>query len=387
MPRLRSILQASLIALGACSSLPNAGPTTSQVYKQAMKQETVPFGLVEITPSVVNVTASSPRESLPALFHGRPPPPKVGVGDVVSITIWQSGVPGLPANSPSTTGNSPLGGSSTNGSGQLTLPDQLISTDGGLTIPYAGRIRAAGRTPYQIQQAIEEALSQRLLEPKVLVTVPKSVTETATVVGESLGGVRTPLSPAGDRLLDVIAAAGGPKAPLYETYIRLTRGAVTGSVSMDRLVLDPLENVLVWPGDSISIVHVQKTFSVFGATQNNSQLPFNSAQLNLAQAIARAGGLLDARADPSGVFLFRFEPSAIASAVGAQTSPQTQAGIPVLYHLDLLQAGGYFLASRFPMKDSDLIYVAGASSNDIQKFFGLISSVTLPVLSGAILAK
>ena len=379
-------VHAFLLTLGACSSLPTAGPTTSQVFEQATKQEKLPFSLIELSPTVLAAAANSPSEEWVASFRGKPPPRRVGVGDTVAVTIWQTGVLGV---SSGTTGadSSMFNASNPINPGQITLPEQLISTDGGLTVPFAGRIRAAGRTTYQIQQAIEQGLAERLLEPKALVTVPRSPSDTATISGESFGGVRVPLSPGGDRLLDVIAAAGGPKAPLYETEIRLARGRVTGSILMDSVVLDPSENVQVWPGDSITLVHAPKTFSVFGATTNNNQLPFDAAQLSLAQAIARAGGLLDSRADPAGIFLFRFEPPIVAAALGAQTDLATASGVPTLYHLDLQKVGSYFLASRFAMKDNDIIYVANASSSDIQKFFTLIGAVTVPVLSGAILAK
>jgi protein involved in polysaccharide export with SLBB domain len=43
----------------------------------------------------------------------------------------------------------------------VTLPDQIVDSDGNITVPYAGTIRAAGRTPLEVQQAIIEALTRR----------------------------------------------------------------------------------------------------------------------------------------------------------------------------------------------------------------------------------
>ena len=43
----------------------------------------------------------------------------------------------------------------------VTLPDQMVDSDGNITVPYAGTIRAAGRTPLEVQQAIIEALTRR----------------------------------------------------------------------------------------------------------------------------------------------------------------------------------------------------------------------------------
>ena len=36
--------------------------------------------------------------------------------------------------------------------------------------------------------------------------------------------------------------------------------------------------------------------------------PFEAERLTLAQALSKAGGLLDSRSDPRGVFVFRYEP-------------------------------------------------------------------------------
>jgi polysaccharide export outer membrane protein len=51
------------------------------------------------------------------------------------------------------------------------------------------------------------------------------------------------LSLKGDRLLDLIAMAGGAKTPVYETSIRLSRGPVTATIPMEALVSDPAENI------------------------------------------------------------------------------------------------------------------------------------------------
>jgi hypothetical protein len=47
---------------------------------------------------------------------------------------------------------------------------------------------------------------------QVLVNVPRSVSNTVTVTGEVTNGARVPLSVKGDRVMDVIAAAGGIRA-------------------------------------------------------------------------------------------------------------------------------------------------------------------------------
>jgi polysaccharide biosynthesis/export protein len=245
-------------------------------------------------------------------------------------------------------------------------------------------VPAAGRTPLQVQQTIEKRLAERAVEPQAIVTVTKSVSNAVTVSGEFVSGARIPLPIGGESLLDVIGAAGGAKSPLYETLVRLSRDGVTATIPMDTLVSKPEENIHAWPGDIITLARVPHTFSVFGATLNNTQLPFGADRLNLAQAIAKAGGLQDTRADPAGVFLFRFEPSPVANAVNAAASATAPDGTAaVLYHLDLRQANGFFLAERFPVKEDDLIYVANAPAAELQKFLNLVATISGPALGTA----
>jgi polysaccharide export outer membrane protein len=154
---------------------------------------------------------------------------------------------------------------------------------------------------------------------------------------------------------------------------------------MERLVSDPSENIYAQPGDILTLVQVPQTYSVLGATGTNSQITFNAKHITLAEAIAKAGGLLDLRSDPAGVFLFRFEPPAVVSALNAaQLSTGPDRSSPIVYRLDMSDANSYFLAQRFPVEDKDVIYVANARFNELQKFFTLLNTITGPVLTGIV---
>jgi polysaccharide biosynthesis/export protein len=101
----------------------------------------------------------------------------------------------------------PIAGVST-GSRSVTIPDQVVGADGGISVPFAGRVPVAGRSTVDVQHEIEQRLAQKAIEPQVIVTITKSVTYAATVSGEVVAGARVPLSVNGDRLLDLIALAG-----------------------------------------------------------------------------------------------------------------------------------------------------------------------------------
>ena len=365
--------------LAGCSSLPTAGPTLRDVKEQAAENNATRFDLIDINDNVVTALRAQPKESFQARFkkYGKPPQPKIGIGDSVVVSIWEAAGGGL-------FGASPTDHVST-GSRSVTIPEQIVTQDGAISVPFGGRIQVVGRLPLEVQRTIEQRLAEKAIEPQAIVTITRSITNSATVTGEVVNGARVPLSVRGDRLLDLIATAGGAKAPVYETFVRLSRGGITATIPMEALVSDPSENIYAQPGDVLTLVRLPQSFTVFGATGANSQIPFTAERTTLVEALAKAGGLLDQRADPAGVFLFRFEPPRIVKALGRpQLSTGPDGSTPIIYRLDLREAKAYFLAQRFPVEDKDIIYVANADLNEIQKFFTLLNTLTGPVISGVV---
>ena len=365
--------------LAACAYLPTAGPTAGEVIDQGLQDNRIRYDVVDINRGVVDALLAQPAESFRTRFgkYSRPTPPRIGIGDTISITIWEAAGGGL-------FGTSPIGGVSP-GSRSVAIPEQVVGADGGVSVPFAGRIPVAGRSTVDVQRGIEQRLAEKAIEPQVIVTITKSVTYAATVSGEVVNGARVPLSVNGDRLLDLIALAGGAKSAVYDTFVRLSRDGVTVTIPMERLVSDPGENIFVQPGDVLTLVRVPQTYSVLGATGQNAQITFNAERITLAEAIAKAGGLQDLRSDPTGVFLFRFEPPAVVTALNApQLGTGPDRSSPVVYRLDMSDANAYFLAQRFTVEDKDVIYVANARLNELQKFFTLLNTLTGPVITGIV---
>jgi polysaccharide export outer membrane protein len=315
-----------------------------------------------------------------------------------------------------------------------TIPDQEVGADGAISVPYAGRIPAAGRLPAEVQQAIEARLAEKALGPQVLVIVKKSAANAVTVLlnepvqASSLGlgetsianlvsrisnpvqipaagaagagvspnpiaaasaaGTRVPLSPGGDRLLQIIAAAGGAKAPVHETFVRLSRGGVTVTIPLEQLVGDPAEDLYAQPGDVVTLVRVPQTFSVFGATGRNAQIAFEARNITLDEALAKSQGLRDDLAKPEGVFLFRYEPNSVLRALDQPIAAGARGGVsPVVYRFDLRDGKTYSLSQEFPVYDKDVIFVADAPAAQIYKFFTALNQVTGPIVTGLVTCR
>jgi polysaccharide biosynthesis/export protein len=377
---MRWFLPAVLLAvLGAgCSSIPNSGPSTSDI-KGEPSSPTQRFELVDLDMNVARALGQRRADKTIASFGDYRPSSqlRIGVGDQVVVTIWEAAAGGL--------FSAPLVADKfTAGSKSATIPPQVVDRDGMITVPYAGAIHVSGQTPREVQDVIEKALEGKAIQPQVLVDVPTSPGNTATVGGEVVGGHRVPLSLKGDRVLDVIAEAGGVRAPVSESFVELTRGDRTARVALSRVVADHREDIYVRPGDVLTVVRDPQTFIAYGATNRNSEIPFDAEGINLNQAIAKAMGLADYRADPAGVFVFRFEPESVARAI-RPNSPLIQPGklTPFVYRLNMHDPNGLFVAQAFPIFNHDVLYVSNAPLTDAEKVLTIFNLAVSPAASAA----
>ncbi len=380
MTRLWVVSLVALSFVGGCSGLPASGPSTMDLTREAQDDQTQRiYELVDLSPVVLTTLNERHSESFSGRFgdYRAAPESRIGVGDFVAVTIWEAGAGGLFSAPLQMDRISP-------GSRTATIPEQAVARDGTISVPYAGRISVAGRTAAQVQAAIERQLQDKAIQPQVLVTVSRPISNTVAVTGEVAGGGRIPLSTKGDRLLEVIAAAGGIRAPVNETEIRLSRGRATVAVPMSVVVANPRENIFLRGGDTLTLVRNPRTITAAGATGRNAEIPFESDTMTLAQAIAKSGGLLDFRADPEGVFLYRFEDPAIVKRIRPD-SPLAHYGrrVPVIYRLNLREPNGHFLAQSLRMQPRDILYVSNAPLTDVQKAFSIFQSLTGPAVQGA----
>jgi polysaccharide export outer membrane protein len=366
-------------SVAACSVLPASGPSTIDIIAQESTDGQLGgYVLIDLDERVASICAAQPRASLQRVFAGDSPAPDIhiGVGDSVSVTIWEAAAGGLFSAAP---GDQTINA----GSRTATLPSQVVTRDGTIQVPYAGRLKVAGLRPAEVEREIVKALQGKAIEPQAVVTIAQNHSNTVTVTGEVTNGARVPLNVGGDRILSIIATAGGIRAPAHESFIRLTRGNKTASVAFNSILSNPKENIYVRPNDIITVVRDPQTFTAFGSTGRNASVPFDAVGISLEEAIAKAGGLLDFRADPAGIFLLRFEPTDLAAQLEPGRSLPSQGNlVPVIYRLNLRLANSFFLARAFEMKNKDILYVANAPSDPVQKFLGLVGTVTAPAISG-----
>jgi polysaccharide export outer membrane protein len=376
-PNLSRVLLAasSLLILAGCSALPGSGALRQDVVTPAA-QAIGQFTVVDLNHDSLAILARRPSVSLRGSFgDNRPPADQViGVGDTVQVTIWEAAAGGL-FSAPAIDRLGP-------GSRSAVIPDQVVGRDGSITVPYAGRIRVVGQRTSQVENRVVELLRGKAIEPQVLVTVPRNTSSTVTVTGDVTNGAVVPINVRGQRLLEVIAQAGGANAPVHETFVNLIRGNRSVRVPLHAVLANPSENIYVRPGDVIAVVRTPQTITAIGATGQNAVVPFGNSSLSLEEAIAKSGGLLDSRADPEGIFVLRYEPEEIVSQLIAPRVLERQnRPVAVTYRLNLRDPAALFHARLFAMRDKDIVYVANAPLNEVQKFFALVNTVTSPLFT------
>lgn len=366
------------VALSGCSIVPTSGPSRDAIVSSGT-QPVSPYLLIRMSDFVIQKLERFPGPSLYGRFgdYRGALEQRVGVGDTLRVTIFEAAAGGLfsgaAGGDPKTSG----------GSHSAVLPTQLVQRDGSITVPYAGRVPVDGRTVHEIERDIVTRLTGKAIEPQVVVSLSKNIASAVTLAGESVEGARIPLTAAGDRLLDVIATGGGIKTPAYETFLELSRGGRTVRVPFQTLLNNPKENIFARPDDLLTVVRYPLTFTAVGATGSNAVVPFNAIGISLEEAIGKSSGLSDGRADPEGVFVFRYEPVAVVRDYPGLTPQQAALNlVPTVYILNMRDARSLFLARKFAVHDKDIVFVSNSPYIEITKVVNIFNTLLSPALGG-----
>jgi polysaccharide export outer membrane protein len=368
---LSGIAICTVVALAGCKTLPTSGPAGEDVKSEApVDENSLPYALVRVNSDVVSILAHNTGR-LTVTYPDRRPPREIrfGIGDVVSVTIFEAAAGGLfiPAEAGVRPGNF------------IALPNQTVDHNGNISVPYAGAIRAQGRTPAEVQQAIADALKNRAIEPQAVVALIDQRTSLISVLGEVNTPVRYPANAAGEHLLDAITRAGGPKGQGFDTWVMLERNGKQATVPFGALVYEPANNIWVHPNDTLYVYREPQTFVAFGATGQQGQFNFDAWRISVAEAVGKAGGLNDTLADPSSIFLYRGEKREVAAMLGVDVSRFTTPIIPIVYNFNVRDPSTYFLATKVLIRNKDVLYTSNAPAVETAKLLTFIRLVTATV--------
>lgn len=365
---------AVLLVLGGCKQMPASGPNAKTIVESTEPgPDAGLMQLIDIDDRVVGQLMQRQRPFSETFGNQAPFTPTIGNGDTVEVTLWEA----PPATLFSA---SSIDAHVTNASGAVALPAQMVDREGMIDVPFVGRVQAAGRAPGAVGAEITQRLKNKANQPQVLVRIVQNASATVAVVGEVVTNMRMPLTASGERLLDALATAGGVRQPVGKITVQITRGSELYAMPLDQVIRDPRQNVALRPGDVVTALFQPHSFTALGATGQQAEVPFEAQGITLVQALARSGGVQDGRADPQGVFIFRFEPR--TALAGTQEPVVTTPGglVPVVYRLNLRDPKSFFTMQGFPMRDKDILYVSNAPLAELQKFINLVFSINRQVL-------
>ena len=365
------------VFLSGCNSIPTSGFGRADADPKSSQPNLKGIQIIDVTDDVAKqlFDKRATRQFSDAFAAVDSRVQTIGSGDVLEVSIWEA-----PPATLFTTGAMDVRGVSS-AARATTMPDQVVNSEGVISVPFAGKIQAAGQTLQAVETEIVKRLTGKANQPEVLVRLTRNVSSNVTVIGEVTNSLRVPITPSGERLLDALAAAGGVRQPVNKMTIQLTRGESVFAMPLDSIIRDPKQNVMLTRGDVVTAMFQPLSFTALGATGKNEEINFEAQGISLAQALARTGGLRDERSDPRGVFIFRFEP-ANALAWPKQPVMTTADGkVAVIYRIDLRDPASFFVAQTFQVNNKDLLYVSNAPVAELQKFLNVVFSVAYPVLN------
>lgn len=372
---IRLLVVAAALLLSACSTfVPGTGPRTQEVEGASEHAQLRGIELVHVNYAIARrLEQEQAAHAFSTYFSGPSHPDHlVGAGDVLEVYIWEA--PPAMLFSAQAIASS---GVTIGGNGTVTLPPQVVSNDGDISVPFAGRVHAAGYTPAQIAQRITAALHGKANAPQVIVSLLQNNTQNVTVVGNVQRSMEVPLNPGGLRLLRALALAGGVTRPIEKTSIQLSRNGRVMTMPLQSVLRHPADNIALHAGDVVTALYQPESFTVLGAAGRNAEVDFEASGITLVQALARAGGVDGSRANPAGVFVFRFEaPNALPWST---RNPQLVDGkVPTIFQFNLHDPSTFFAAQAFRIQDHDLLYITDSPATDVQKVLNVIGGIVYP---------
>ncbi len=369
-----------LCGLSACGDLPGIGPGRREIT-EAATPGTQAVQIIDVDDDVARRLAARRRKPSFAESLGQTSGAEqtIGAGDALEVNLWEA--PPAALFGTAVDPRSPAAVRST------VIPEQTVDRAGFISVPYVGRVHAAGLTPQALDAEIVGKLQGKANQPVSIVRITRNASDFVTVVGEVVNNMRMPLTSSGERVLDAYAAAGGVRQPIGKVTLQVTRGDKVSSMPLESVIRDPRQNVPLRGGDVVTALFQPLSFTALGATNKNDEVNFETQGINLAQALARTGGLADLRSDPQGVFIFRFERLDALDWPRQPVATTPDGLVPVVYRVNLKNAANYFAIQSFAINDKDILYVSTAPIAELQKFLNVVFSVTYPVLNAVSLSR
>ena len=327
-----------LLLFYGCTIMPGSHLSTSGMKVVEAPEEQVPLSdLVEIQPITVSLLKSDnvpnvvPRSNPKLEANIEAYDYLVGIGDVLNITVWDHPELTIPAGS--------FRSSAETGT--------WVHTDGTIFYPYIGKVDVNGKTLSKVRDEITQRLARYIEKPQVDVNIAAFRSKRVYITGEVNKPGIQPITNIPLTLLEAINRAEGLTENADWTQVTLNHNGVEEILSLQALFQqgDLNENRLLLKND---IVHVSRNDNlkvfVLGEVNQPSTLIMDRTGMRLTEALSNAGGINEAEADATGIFVLR-------------RNPGTEEKIATIFQLNLQNATAMILGTEFRLKPYDVVYV------------------------------
>lgn len=277
----------------------------------------------------------------------------VGPGDVLNIIVYDHPELTIPAG----------GDRSAEESGNV------VHADGTIYYPYIGNVQVEGKTVNEIRSILASRLATYIADPQVEVSVAAFRSKKIYVSGAVNSPGTQPITNVPLTVIDALSQAGGATENANWHHVTLSRSGAEKRLSLYQMLKqgDLTQNQLLRDGD---VLHVStsenQNIAVLGQVRNAGNIQTGIEPLSLTEALSRAGGVVESRAEPSGIFVIRGKPA------GSEK-------MATVYQLDISNAVALNMGSYFPLEPQDVVYVTSAPLARWNNVISLLlPSISLP---------
>jgi polysaccharide export outer membrane protein len=268
--------------------------------------------------------------------------------DILAVTVWEH--PEL------TTPTGQYRGPEDNG-----IP---VKADGTVFYPYAGLLQVAGKTVGQVRDELTERLRRSIKNPQLDVRVAVYRGKRVYVTGMVVQPTTLPITDIPMRVQDAIAAARGFLPDADWSDVTLTRG--NRAYKLDLLALyergDVSQNWLLIDGDVVNVGDRNRNrVFVLGEVKRQQAKVMTQGRMTLAEALGESEWFDLSTANAAKIYVLRGNYSA-----------------PSVFHLDAESPDALLLATQFPLKPRDVVYV---STYDLTRWNRVMTQI-LPTIQG-----
>ncbi len=233
--------------------------------------------------------------------------------------------------------------------------EYIVDDTGYIRVPFAGRIKAAGKSVNALHQELHNALSNYFVEPQLKVGVSTFSSSRAVITGEVGQQKELILTDKPMTVMEALSSAGGYSQAADLSQVRLTRvDGETETIDLRSSLLggEPVYNPVLQTGDTLHIPrnHGNEVF-MLGEVVNNQILQLNNRDMTLTSALSAARGINPITAQPSEIYVIR------------ELHDETW-----VFHLDASSPSAYIEGDNFLLQPRDVIYVGARPITDWSRY-------------------